>query len=417
MIKSTAVIDLGFGDGGKGTTVEWLCHKLKPDFVGRFNGAAQAAHNVHLECGHSHTFSQFGAGTFQGVKTYLSSYVCIEPLGIYMESLALSEFIGNDVLSGLYIHKEAMVITPYHRALNRFKETRRGKNRHGSTGFGHGALMKMSIQSPTLTLRYKDLVNKKTVLARLTAIKSDILKNYSGIENHEDFNVDLADIIDMYSYIYDNTITVDDEMELSILSSNVVWEGAQGILLDENYGFAPHTTWSTVNQKNIISMYNHHGLDYDLDVVGVFRSYMTRHGAGVFVTEDDDCNHMMADDDNCFNEWQEDFRAGNFDMVMLKYALSVCPITSFVITHFDKLDGFGTIKVCESYDVNGRELLGVNPSHNHEQQKFITATLKEAKPNYTEMPVGDLVKYISSEVGAECVMLSHGKTLKNKIAL
>jgi len=420
MIKTTAVIDLGYGDSGKGTTVEWLCDKLKPDFVGRFNGAAQAAHNIHLECGHSHTFSQFGCGTFQGVKTYLSRYVSIEPLGIYMEAQALNKFIGNEVLNGLYIHKDAMVITPYHRALNRFKETRRGADRHGSTGFGHGALMKMSIKSPSLTLRYKDLVNKKTILARLDAIRADILKEFSGIENHEDFNVDLDGVVDMYGYIYDNTITVDNEMERNILSSNVVWEGAQGILLDENFGFHPHTTWSTVNQKNIISMYNHHDLDYELNVIGVIRSHMTRHGAGVFVTEDDECNHMIADDDNCFNEWQEDFRAGHLDMMMLKYALKVCPIKSFVMTHFDKLDSLGTMKVCKSYNVPnyktvGDELVGIYPPFNLYQQIEITEILKLATPNYVEMPVIDLIEYITSEIGVECAMLSLGKTLKNKL--
>jgi len=422
MIHATAVIDLGFGDSGKGTTVEWLCKTRNPSFVIRFNGGSQAAHNVHLECGYSHTFSQLGCGTFQGIPTYLTKYMGIDPLALRMEANSLDNFIGNKVLDGLYIHKEAMVITPYHRALNRYKESRRGKDRHGSCGVGHGEAVDMSIRMPELTLTYGDLNNKKIIFSKFKAIKEHMLKEYSGIEEYDAFSlIHVVDIIDQYVSIYDETITVDDVMESSILASpNNVWEGAQGLLLDENYGFHPNTTWSTTGSNNITSLYSYHGLflgSYaELERVGVLRSHMTRHGVGVFVTEDEDCQQWVEDDDNGHNEWQQTFRAGHLDMVMLRYSRQLCAVDTFVLTHFDKLESDGDVKICHSY--NGGYCDNIHPMQNLSQQEELTGMLMRATPDYTMIPVADLVDRISDELGgAKCIMVSVGKTLKNKIAM
>ena len=421
MIHATAVIDLGFGDSGKGTTVEWLCKTRQASFVIRFNGGSQAAHNVHLECGYSHTFSQLGCGTFQGIPTYLTKYVGIDPLALMMEANSLNNFIGNEVLDTLYIHKEAMVITPYHRALNRYKETRRGKDRHGSCGVGHGEAVDMALRFPEMTLKYGDLNNKKIIFAKFKAVKEYMLKEYSGIEEDDAFSmIHVVDIIDKYVEIYEKTVTVDDIIEKAILElPNNVWEGAQGLLLDENYGFHPNTTWSTTGSDNIISIYDHHGLyhgsEVKLERVGVLRTHLTRHGVGAFVTEDPECQKFVSDDDNGHNEWQESFRAGHLDMVMLRYARQLCAVDTFVLTHFDKLDSNGDVKICHSY--NGCHGVNIHPMSSLSKQQELTEMLMRATPDYSEIPVMDLVDRISGELDAQCIMLSVGKTLKHKITM
>jgi len=210
-------------------------------------------------------------------------------------------------------------------------------------------------------------------------------------------------------------------MESSILASpNNVWEGAQGLLLDENYGFHPNTTWSTTGSNNITSLYSYHGLflgSYaEVERVGVLRSHMTRHGVGAFVTEDEDCQQWVEDDDNGHNEWQQTFRAGHLDMVMLRYSRQLCAVDTFVLTHFDKLESGGSVKICHSY--NGGYCPDIHPMPSLSKQEELTGMLMRATPDYTTIPVADLVDRIYNELGgAQCIMVSVGKTLKNKIAM
>ncbi len=128
------VVDLGFGDAGKGATVDWLCATRPVAAVVRFNGGAQAAHNVVAE-GRHHTFSQFGSGTFSGVPTVLSEHVLVEPIALASEARALEALGIDDPLSLISVHERALLTTPIHVAANRARDEAR---RHGSCGKGIG---------------------------------------------------------------------------------------------------------------------------------------------------------------------------------------------------------------------------------------------------------------------------------------
>ncbi|TDB72357.1 adenylosuccinate synthetase, partial [Actinomadura sp. KC216] len=153
-MEHVIVVDLGFGDAGKGTVVDHLC-STRPAFLGgrpprppgergvatvvRFNGGAQAAHNVVLDDGRHHTFAQFGSGTFTpGVRTHLSRFMLVDPLALAAEADHLRALGVADALDRLTADRDALLTTPYHRAANRARETARGAARHGSCGMGIG---------------------------------------------------------------------------------------------------------------------------------------------------------------------------------------------------------------------------------------------------------------------------------------
>ena len=130
-----AVVDLGFGDSGKGTITDYLTRAHQAHTVIRFNGGAQAAHNVITPDGRHHTFAQFGSGTFSaGVRTYLSRFVVIEPYAMVNEEAHLRQRGVTDAFDRLLVDRDALVISPFQSAANRLRELARGADRHGSCG-------------------------------------------------------------------------------------------------------------------------------------------------------------------------------------------------------------------------------------------------------------------------------------------
>src|SRR5271157_4804463 len=134
------VAGMAFGDEGKGSIVDALVRAYQSDLVVRYNGGAQAAHNVVTEHGQHHTFAQFGSGTFYPTcRTYLSRFVLINPVSMMNEEKALRGMEPSpiyDAWSRLYIDPDCVVITPYQKAVNRLEESWRvgAYGAHGSTG-------------------------------------------------------------------------------------------------------------------------------------------------------------------------------------------------------------------------------------------------------------------------------------------
>ncbi|HSD12859.1 MAG TPA: adenylosuccinate synthetase, partial [Patescibacteria group bacterium] len=137
--EAVIVTDLGFGDAGKGSIVDYLARTLRAHAVIRFNGGSQAAHNVVAPDGRHHTFSQFGSATFvDGVRTHLSRHMIVNPPAMLVEAEILRKKGVVDAFARTTISAEALVITPYQRAANRLREIARSDGRHGSCGHGIG---------------------------------------------------------------------------------------------------------------------------------------------------------------------------------------------------------------------------------------------------------------------------------------
>jgi adenylosuccinate synthase len=165
------VVDLAYGDCGKGSIVDFLTRHHSAHTVIRFNGGPQAGHNVVTPDGRDHTFSQFASGTFiPATRTLLSRFMLIEPYALLNEAAHLSAIGINDALSRLLIDQHCPVITPPHQAANRLRELARGDKPHGTCGLGIGELMQDTLDHPQLMLRASDLADAAVVRKRLSVI-------------------------------------------------------------------------------------------------------------------------------------------------------------------------------------------------------------------------------------------------------
>ena len=172
-MRAFVVVDLGFGDAGKGILTDFLVRRFGAGLVVRYNGGAQAGHNVVTPDVRHHTFSQFGSGTFvPNVRTYLSRHVIIDPLALLVEGNLLEAKGVPDVFSRLQISDQALVITPFQRAANRIRELARGANRHGSCGMGVGETFEDALEYPQLSIITKDIRHPSVLREKLKAIRA-----------------------------------------------------------------------------------------------------------------------------------------------------------------------------------------------------------------------------------------------------
>jgi adenylosuccinate synthase len=317
MRRAVVTIGLGFGDEAKGATVDKVCRELHADLVVRYCGGCQAAHNVILPDGTHHTFSQFGSGSLHHVPTYIGPDVIISPFFMVNEAKHLSE-LGLNPWKLLSVDQECLITTPYHQSLNRTLECKRGDDRHGSCGLGIGTTREHSILQPDDALRLKDLrvlsySGRKAAIGKLKKIQQWASKQ-AGAPVEEYLDPD-----SLYIHLVDASLKINVVEKMPDFKM-AVFEGAQGMLLDENHGYHPHTTWSTVTLKHAGELLR--GSDTEVNVMGCIRAYMTRHGAGTFLSHD---QNMMADALNIDignppNEWQGRMRYGLLDLNVLAYS-------------------------------------------------------------------------------------------------
>ena len=167
----TVVADLGFGDAGKGAVVDRLCRTGEFGAVVRFNGGAQAAHNVVTADGRHHTFAQFGSGTLRGVPGHLSRFVCVDPLALAAEADHLRALGVPDPYGLLSVDRRALLTTPYHAAANRLREQARGADRHGSCGMGVGETARYALDHPQDAPTAGDCTSRPRLLRRLRLLR------------------------------------------------------------------------------------------------------------------------------------------------------------------------------------------------------------------------------------------------------
>lgn len=421
MTKHKIVVGLGFGDEGKGTVVDALCAKDDYGFVVRFSGGPQAAHNVVLDDGTHHTFSQFGSGTFSGTRTILSRYMLINPFNMVVEADALQKKIGYDPMELLYISENSLVITDLHVRANRIREKRRGDARHGSCGQGVGEAQRMALEAPHLALYAKDLINMS--LEELAARLQEINRYYVldlGIGGLYDGIVFWDNIARPYkNLIADRPFNVISDKKIShfIKNSSCVFEGSQGVLLDEWNGFHPYTTWSTTTSMNAFNLLFTAGVDdRDAEVIGVTRTYQTRHGAGPFPSEwtyeTSAKRYLMSREvHNSWGEFQGGWRVGNLDLTLLEYSKKVMGrIDSIALTHMD-FDGVFGIKPLVYYDF--LDTIEVEPCLNPDlgYQEHLTCTLESLNSDefyYGSDDVKSLKFSLEMILGAPVLIESYG---------
>jgi adenylosuccinate synthase len=252
---------------------------------------------------------------------------------------------------------------------------------------GVGECVSDSVSFPSLTLCAGEMADRPRVRQKLFDILElkrahcQALLEFATPQEVEVFNepswIDVA--AELYSDISERLtiVSAPRSMEMIASSSCLVMEGAQGVLLDESAGFAPHTTWSVTTYQNADALLEELGVDTERFRIGVMRTYMTRHGTGPLVTEDERLNARLPEPHNTDDGWPGRFRRGIFDFVMFRYAIAACGgVDSLAVTCLDRLPQLPPL-VCEEYLLDRADAFPIcKPG------EVDSATLSRAIPKY-----------------------------------
>lgn len=279
-----AVIGAQYGDEGKGLLTDFLA--TADSVVVRYNGGAQAGHTVTTPQGERHVFRHFGSGTFKEAPTLLSRFFLVNPIVWEMEHRELA-LLGR--VPRLMVDASCYVTTPVDMMLNRHAEDGRGEHRHGSCGMGINETVERSSR-PAFRLTVGDLqaLSPADLLERLGIIRDFWMPRRArelGCAQPTRFlGVSLDEGLEWFvraTQAFLNASTVTADADVIARSSHVLFEGAQGLRLDELSPEYPHVTRSRTGLPNVLKLLHDAGrFGEPMDVHYVTRSYVTRHGAG-----------------------------------------------------------------------------------------------------------------------------------------
>lgn len=399
--RAHLVAGLGLGDEGKGSVVDWLVRQQRADTVVRYNGGAQAAHHVVTTDGREHCCAQFSAGTLTaGVRTFLSRFTIVDLLALTAEERALCALGIQDGFSRLTIDPRCVIATPFHRIVNHMRELARGVARHGSCGMGIGEARLDSERDGLPSLTVADARVRERARKRLQLIWMVKLDQAEQLQDEHPENVGLSEALadlrrpdrvdalaDAYAELLcESGVRVAPEPEAPHI---VIFEGAQGVLLDRDLGFWPHVTPSRTTFVHAETLLCEWGMRArEATRIGVLRAYATRHGAGPLVTEDPWLSEFRPDRHNGVHPWQGRFRLGWFDAVAARYALgAVGGVDRLVLTNLDRLDDIPTLRVCHEYiDESGQSVTELPAASERARSRARTAWLNACRPRYREYP-------------------------------
>lgn len=327
-----AVIGSGYGDEGKGVFTNYFSN-YKNNFNSltiRYNGGAQAGHTV-ISKNIRHVFNHFGSNMLNANSaTALSQFFVCNP-NIFLKEKNILKNKTNKDINNIYVHKKSYITTPFDILINQILEKSRNNGKHGSCGLGFGQTIERN-EINKITLNYEDLYNLSN---NELFYKIKEIQNYffEFIDNHKlnnyiknmDFlynNIFLDNIIKELYDFKENTILYEKESNLFNQFHNIVFEGAQGLELDQDYGDFPHVTRSNTGLKNIISILQKNNIQEKLNISYITRAYKTRHGAGKLKNELFNLPYQnVIDKTNINNEYQGNLRFAYLDFNQLKKAI------------------------------------------------------------------------------------------------
>jgi adenylosuccinate synthase len=283
MKKVSAVIGANYGDEGKGHVVDWLA--TPKSLVIRFNGGAQAGHTVVTPDDRRHVFHHFGSGTLQDAATFLSKHFIVNPIIFVEELQKLKEL---KVAPWVIVDPECLVTTPYDMMLNQALESKRGSGRHGSCGLGINETIVRSL-NPEFKLQVRDLYDSVKLVDKLADIQYKYVPTRMNeleletIEHLHSPGIRVHFVEDINRFLGTVEIHPWGPSEASPFE-DIIFEGAQGLRLDELSPDFPHVTRSRTGLPNVVSLMKEAELE-SLCVYYPSRPYLTRHGAGPLPNE------------------------------------------------------------------------------------------------------------------------------------
>ena len=318
-----------------------------------------------------------------------------EPLAFCREARNLSEIGIDDPYAMVTLSARAPIIPQANIVTNRILEIERGQGRHGSCGMGIGLTQGDVEELGAQAIYAGDLLQHTVLREKLELIQQRRFETVRGIDSPETHTLrnqlvdsDLDDLVEFYGEFAERLRIVPDEAIPEILAhKDTVFEGAQGVLLDQQWGFFPHVTRSTTTFANAETLLDEAGFGGERVRLGLLRAYGTRHGAGPFPTETDAL--AVAPCHNAQNPWQGAFRTGWFDAVTARYALDVVGgVDLLALTNLDRLVGLGDMQGAATYQrnehfPNGR--IALHPM-DLETSRRRTDALFQAHPEYAPLP-------------------------------
>ena len=350
--KVDVLLGLQWGDEGKGKIVDVLTPGYQ--MVARFQGGPNAGHTLEFE-GQRYVLRSIPSGIFQGNKlNMIGNGVVLDPVLLREEAEQLAQS-GHDIKKRLVISRKAHLILPTHRLLDAAQELSKGAAKIGTTGKGIGPC-------------YTDKVARTGL--RIGDIERDFETRYKAVRDRhvnllQKMGADLSKLPEMEKAFYqaieylkgyqfvDSEILINEALEEGL---NVLAEGAQGSLLDVDFGTYPFVTSSnTVSAGCCIGL----GISPKAigRVYGIFKAYCTRVGSGPFPTElQDEVGHLMADRGHEFGAVTgRPRRCGWIDLVALRYTIMLSGVTHLIMMKSDVLDTLSTIKACVAYRIGDKE--------------------------------------------------------------
>jgi len=416
------LLGLQWGDEGKGKVVDYLAPKY--NVVARFQGGPNAGHTLEFD-GIKHVLHQIPSGIFrENINNIIGNGVVLDPVVLRKEIDGLKKFNLN-YQKNLFISKKATIIIPTHKLLDAAYETSRGANKIGSTLKGIG---------PT----YQDKIGR--VALRVGDILSpDFRAKYDAlVEKHKStlafYDFDIKDLPSLETVFFEaieffKTLNlIDSEYEINEQiqqGQKVLAEGAQGSLLDIDFGSYPFVTSSSTMTAGACT-----GLGVAPSVIGevlgIFKAYCTRVGSGPFPTElfDNDGERMRKEGNEFGSTTGRPRRCGWIDLPALRYSIMINGVTQLFMMKGDVLNIFEEIKICTHYELkDGTKVDRLTYEFNDQEVKPIYKTVKgwhtslENVSNYDEFPqeLKDYVEFLEGELGVAIKMVSVGPDRKQTI--
>lgn len=339
--RNDIVIGTQLGDEGKGATTAFLASQTPTNYVVKFSGGPQTAHNVITNSGEHHTFAQFGSATLQGVPTIVSKTSMINPFSLIKENDHLSEILKEYALNHMFISENSLLNTPLHGAINKLREIGRGGDRHGSCGWGVGETRHFEVKGFDAP-RIKDLRNLNVLREKLQNYVDLTYPEVAdiGISDLYDYSPTIDELIEAYANLMSDhklNIVSDEWILEELIKGYNIFEGTQGVLLDEHFGFWPHTTWTSTVSKNALLLTEMANLEKPR-TVGCIRSYATRHGHGPLPSEfiGNEWEKQFPEKHNKRGVFQGGWRGGYLDLPLFRYAVQATEgVDILSISHLD----------------------------------------------------------------------------------
>ncbi|MEY3436727.1 MAG: adenylosuccinate synthase [Sphingobacteriales bacterium] len=344
------ILGLQWGDEGKGKIVDYFAPSY--DVIARFQGGPNAGHTLYVD-GKKVVLHQIPSGVFhQGIANLIGNGVVLDPVTLRKEAQKVAE-MGVDCRKNLFVSERTHIILPTHRALDKASELSKGNEKIGSTlkGIGPAYMDKTGRNG----LRVGDLLDKNFT-SQYIKLRLKHQRMLDSFHFNEDISEWEEEFFEALEFMRELTIVngeyfINDKISKG---AKVLAEGAQGSMLDVDFGTFPFVTSSSTTTSGVCS-----GLGVPpqkiREVIGISKAYCTRVGSGPFPTElENETGEELRKLGSEFGATTgRPRRCGWIDLVALKFACMINGVTQIVMTKADVLDSFESLSVCESYMVNG----------------------------------------------------------------